>query len=198
MRIAIALAVLALSIFPVSIHAALPSYYAMGLYASADHTCFCWRPFGENAWARIEMWVWCLPSTKGLIGAEFKVRHVPGVSRVDDPVYNPDISVRLGDIGTGVRVSFGTCQMDWAWICHEELWVRSSAQTQMVIVPHPQDGSLGAASCEMGFPMYPFTALYPLYINTESAPMLCCLQPLEVVVGTESTTWGAIKELFTE
>jgi hypothetical protein len=198
MRTAIALAVLVLSIFPASTHAALPGYYTMGLFASADHTCYCWCPFGENAWARIEMWVWCLPSTKGLLAAEFKVQYVPGVQRVDDAVYNPDISVQLGLIGTGVGVAFGACQMNWAWICHEELWVRSSAQSEMAIVPHPESGLIRVASCEMGYPEYSVSVLHRLYVNREAAPMLCCLQPLEVVVGTESTTWGAIKELFTE
>ena len=60
----------------------------------------------------------------------------------------------------------------------------------------PPTGRIFIATCEVGYPSEDATPFIHLYINHASSPMLYCKVPLEIVVGTESATWGASKDLF--
>lgn len=99
MKRAIVVTAIALSAFAVSTRAQLlplKGYIGhIGLYNSEAFGLNCWCPIGGSAWGRIEMWVWCLPSTEGLKCAEFDVQYPgPGIPAREEVEYNTEIALR--------------------------------------------------------------------------------------------------------
>lgn len=193
MRKAIVCAVLGLLVLPAV--AGATDY--VGLFTSSDHTTSAWCPIGDVSLARIEMWIWFLPDAGGNMCAEFGMEYPSNVIATEE-TYSEIVSIRLGNLDVGVSVCFTSCRPGgtWYWLCHETLWVTSGEETMIRIVPNPSTGNMFIATCEVGYPAEDAVPLIHLYINHASSPMLYCKIPLEIVVGTESVTWGAIKNLF--
>ena len=176
-----------------SVSAVLPPVGYIGIFKDDTHAVdprantVCPGPYGM-----FSAWIWCLPSVNGLQAAEFAVAFPP-VVLIQATVKNPNITVELGTLQTGISIAFGetTCQMDWAWLYQLTCVVLSPTpvQTKIDIIPHPGTLPVPAyqfATCELGYPIEPCIYLTPLYL---------CYVP-DGPLGVQETNWGAIKSLF--
>jgi hypothetical protein len=129
-------------------------------------------------------WIWCLPSAKGMHGAEFALSCPPAV-RIDESGMNPAISEVYGHLPwqeVSVTFSDGMCQMDWVWLF--------KLQCVCVDVQSPMAVGFTAhqfANCDPGYPMEPCICVTPLYI---------CPNPSPGPIAVRRETWGTIKELY--
>jgi len=173
--------------------AKLPPRGFISLYADGarSYSSYC-QVYPGNSIAKIEMWVWCLPGENGLWGAEFAVGYPENVIR-DRIAYNSRLSSIVGDPLSGVSTRFDACQWDWCWIAHQRLYVNSIQQTYLEVVPHPGPGVFQFFNCGGGNPAEPCLKGTNLYLNVPTNP---CLPP-ETAIGTEGSTWGTMKSLFT-
>lgn len=173
--------------------AELPSRGNISLYADQARLYNAYCPLGPgHGIGRIEMWVWCLPGETGLSGVQFAVGYPPNAVR-DRIVYNSVLSAVAGDLD-GCSAFFGACQWDWCWVAYQSLYVNSPEQTLVEIVAHPVAGVFQFSNCEPGYPNEPCLKGTSLYINDDSLP---CLPP-ETAIGSEGSTWGAVKDLYGE
>jgi hypothetical protein len=171
----------------------LPPEGYIGIFKDATHNTdpaantVCPGPYGAFG-----AWIWCLPSENGLQAAEFAVSF-PATVLVSGTVKNPNITVELGTLQTGISVAFGEgmCNMDWVYLYQLTCVLLSPTPvtTKIDIIPHPttQPPAYQFASCELGYPIEPCIYLTPLYI---------CWTPDPGPLGVQETNWGAIKSLF--
>lgn len=174
--------------------AELPPRGYLSLYADGARAFNAYCPLAPNfSIAKIEMWVWALPGENGLHAADFAVAYPSNVIH-DRIVYNSLISAGTGSLLAGYSGVFGACQWDWSWIAHQSLYVNTRLQTYAEIAPHPAIGFFQFYNCQEGYPDEPCMKGTSLYLNTVSYP---CLPP-ETAIGSESSTWGAVKSLYGE
>ncbi len=194
MRRALVLLSLAAAL-PAVAAAELPVTGSIGIYADASHLYNAYCPFAAGyPLAKIEMWVWCLPSTHGLKCAEFAVGYPANALR-DRVTTNPGLASIQGDLGSGYAACFSGCQMDWVWVVHQTLYMTTNASTYAEIVPHPSIGLYRFFNCDSPGCCYePALKGATLYISNSSYP---CLPP-EVAIEAEPGTWGAVKSLYAE
>jgi len=193
---AILLAVAVLFVAGSAIAAGPISY--IGLFKDINHNMTT-PPLGNSVCttASFYCWIWCLPSDRGMYGADFcltKPTSAEGEIPVIDIIVqiatiNPGITAPLGDLWSGMSVTFSTCQMDWIWLYNLRMRDYSDetpVHGMIEVVPHPGTEPLPAlqlVNCNMD--LEPFVYLTPLY--------LC---PTESPLGVQETNWGAIKSLF--
>jgi len=179
---------------PGAVLAELPPTGSIGLYADASRQYYACCPFFESyPVARVEVWIWCLPSTRGLKCAEFAIAYPPNVIR-DRIVYSPLISSSQGDLINGFSACFSACQMDWVWVAHQSLYI-VHLSSYAEIVPHSGVGLYRFFNCDSGDCCYePCLKGTNLYFNSTA---YLCLPP-EIAIQTDESTWGAVKELFKE
>jgi hypothetical protein len=158
----------------------LPERGFISLYAdgSRSYSSYC-QVYPGNSIAKIEMWVWCLPGENVIL---------------DLITYNSGLATIAGDPLTGISACFDACQWDWCWIAHQTLYVNSIQESYLEVVPHPGAGVFRFFNCGDGHPAEPCLKGTTLYLNAPTNP---CLPP-ETAIGTEGSTWGTMKSLFTE
>jgi len=173
-------------------HAQLPSRGNISLHADESrlYSSYC-RVNPGNPIAKIELWIWCLPSENGLRGAEFAVGYPANVI-LDRTVYNASLSAIVGNPLTGISASFSACQWDWCWISHQTFYINSTEETYLEVLPHPELGVFQFRNCDSGNPAEPCLKGTTLYLNVQTTP---CLPP-EAAIGIEGATWGGMKSLF--
>lgn len=133
-------------------------------------------------------WIWVQPSDLGMICSEFMVTNPPWVLNTGT-VVNPAHSVALGDPFTGYSICFGTCNLDWTWLVQLSALPTAAGTPGFVnIVAHPDAGAFQVANCEDGYPIESLILLNNLGIN----------QDAEFAIGTETSSWGAIKSMVSE
>jgi len=180
---------------PVPSVADLPLTGTIGVYADGAHqyNAYCPFPIGAPI-AKVEMWIWCLPSTRGLRCADFSIGY-PANALQDLVTSNPGVSSSQGDLAGGYSACFDACQLDWVWIAHQSLYLTSNASTYVEILPHPGIGLYRFLNCDSpnccNEPAIKGSTLY----LSDSAH--ACLPP-EIAIGTGSDTWGAVKALYKE
>lgn len=175
-----------------SLDAQPPPRGVISLYADGAHSynAYCTLPWGYSI-AKVEMWVWCLPSENGLWGAEFAVSY-PSNVMADRVTYNSNLAIKQGGLLEGLSAAFGACQWDWCWIAHQTLYVISPEQTNLGVAPHPASGFFQFFNCSEGHPAEPCLKGSDLYLNVSTVP---CLPP-ETAIGVGGSTWGGVKNLF--
>jgi len=159
----------------------------IGIYASPDgvmdtHSTCSISPvvFDET----FVMWIWVLPSSRGMNAVEFRLSRPTLITQELDAVSNPDITIELGSLSAGISSAFGSCQNGWTWTHQQLCSSRSTTPRFFSIIVNPSSGLFQVASCEPGNPLEPATRLTHLYLY----------QPC--VYATKDATWGAIKSLF--
>jgi hypothetical protein len=164
----------------------LPPVGYIGVYGDAGHTLnsVCPAPY-----AGFPAWIMCLPPAEGLQAAEFALNLPAGQVISLAAVKNPNITVELGALTTGISIAFGetTCQLDWVYLYQLTLMMLGPGPSRVDIIPHPGVQPVPAyqfASCALGYPIVPCIFHTPLY--------LCQSGPL----GVQESNWGAIKSLF--
>lgn len=131
-------------------------------------------------------WIWVLPSDFGMICSEFRV-DIPAWTYNIGTLANPDHSVALGDPISGVSICFSECNYGWTWLYQLTILpLAPLTPGYITIAERPDAGAYQVANCEPGYPIEPVTILNHLALN----------QPCEV--GTETSSWGAIKNIVSE
>jgi hypothetical protein len=187
--------IIILTTVPAAVPAELPPTGNIGLYADAARQYYAYCPFFVGyPVAKVELWIWCLPSTQGMRCAEFAIGYPTNVVR-DRIIYSPLLSSTQGDLVGGLSACFASCQMDWCWIAHQSLYVVDHQASYAEIIPHPGVGLYRFFNCESESCCYePCLRGTTLYLNSNVSP---CLPP-ELAIGTDGSTWGALKGLFAE
>lgn len=153
----------------------------IGLFADGGHSvCNVNAP---APFFPFTMWVWCMPSIRGMQAAEFMVAYPANVIG-STVTQNPLINVALGSLNAGISVSFSECQATWQWTHQQSCFLMDMNANTIQIVAHPGSGVYQFATCEIGFPLEPTTRLTHLYLNQNC------------VYATQDASWGAIKSLF--
>ena len=159
-------AFLALSLgaaLPCRASATLPPDGYIGLFVDENHsTCdvfYAGSPFTE-----FTMWIWCLPSDKGLQSAEFKVMYPANVTPGANITLNPHIVASTGDLNGGTSVTFDDCQTDWVWTHQQECYLINN-RCGVIRIDDLPGSSLGFYTCAPGDPEQPLIAFGRLGIN---------------------------------
>jgi hypothetical protein len=157
----------------------------IGLFADADRSiCEVISPGGFYPF---EMWIWIQPHIdNGTICNEFRICYPPNVIQSTVTWNDPIISVMLGDLPSGLSVCYIICQYDFFWIAHQACYLTDTTPAWIEVCAHPDVGVVQYADCTPGYPVWPSTIWNHLALN----------QPC--VIGTEESSWGAIKSMVSE
>ena len=178
------LVVAAIALFAGSAYAGPQAF--IGLYTDAAHSnC---RQDVVAASVPFIVHIWVQPSDLGMICAEFSFLFPPTYYAIGT-LANPDHSVALGAPPTGVSICFPTCQTDWTWLYQMTMLpLAAGIPDYMNIDIRPDAGAYQVANCEDGYPIESLIILNNLGLN----------QDCEMAVGTETSSWGAIKSIVAE
>ena len=165
---------------------AQPDTSYVGLFADVDHTTWDVLYVGPSA-TDFTMYIFWLPSVRGLQGVEFKVKYPSNVLGMA-VTSNPSITLDFGSLSAGILSVWGEgdCQQAGVWVesHNQECLLRSNVASMIEIVAHPTSGKIEVATCELGYPLEPVRKFTNLCTNQ------AC------VTATETKTWGAIKGLY--
>ena len=183
---------IALILCPIVLHSQ-PLHGYIGLFTDDCHSSWC--ATGEAIYP-VEMWVWCLPSINGQICSEFAV-HYPSNVIVSTVTGNVAIlTVTLpgciyceGDM-CRAACCYYSCQTQWHWIFHQQLWVTDQMKSYCEIVEYPDGGTYQFYNCFPGYPSEPCIRYTKLFINYAPGDPECD------ATAVESKNWGAIKKLL--
>ena len=171
----------AILLFAGSINAQPGTSY-MGVYGDANHSICRVDPI---QYVPFHAYIMVLPSVRGMQAAEFTLL-LPGTIITSGTAKNADITVELGSLTGGISCAFGSCHSDWTVLydltCIALATVPGFIGLSGDISVNPPIFAI--ASCEPGYPSEPVIYHAPL----------ACYQPCNV--ATQSSTWGAIKNLF--
>jgi hypothetical protein len=165
-----------------SLFAEAPGQAYIGVYGDEGHSVCSVNP---ALYTPFDVWIWILPGYLGVQAAEFQV-NFPATIVTTQTITNPEISVGLGTLTGGISVAFFTCHYDWVYTHHLTCLAIGATPGAIQLAGdssvHPP--LFVIATCEEGFP---YGTL--VYLNA-----LAVFQPC--VIGTQSSSWGAIKNLF--
>lgn len=180
---------------PAASMAQLPETGICSLYADGTRVYYATCPFPAGyPIAKVEMWIWCLPSVRGLAGADFAVSYPSGLIK-DRVTWSPLLSSAPGDLAAGYSATFSACQRDWSWVAHQTLYLTTHQVAVAELAPHPVVGAMRFLSCEgSGCCWEACIKGTSLYFNSTVSP---CLPP-ELAIGEPSPTWGALKGLYVD
>lgn len=168
---------------------AQPPIGYIGLFTDESHDVWCATGVGFYP---VEMWIWCLPSERGMICAEFQVCYPTNVIRSTMTWNEPHIELAIGDLLNGLSVCLQNCKTTWFWIAHQLLYVTDQTQSYASICPHPDVGVYQFANCEPGYPTEQCIKYTNLYLNYEQPDPEC------MGTATRDASWGAIKSMIKE
>jgi hypothetical protein len=160
----------------------------IGIWADANHVDCDVFP---AIYTQFDAYVWCLPSSRGLIAAEFAVSFPAWVITLAT-AQHPNIAISLGSLMTGISVAFGegNCQRNWVWLHRVTCMSLANTSGLISIIPHPAVQPVPAyqfASCEPGYPIESCTILSSLYVN-QSCSWCIPSVPVLTNVTVESST----------
>ncbi len=164
----------------------------LGIFTDENHTSWCGS--AASVPGTFNAWIYALP--RGDVGtwcAEFMLQMPADASlMLGSSTPNPDNSVIMGDLTTGVSFCFVECQYGWT-VIYEILLVDTGGNQNVIqIVPHPDAGGPNFVECTEERPMYEAVAFNNLYVNyTDGVDPECS------ATATAERTWGAIKSLYT-
>ncbi|UCF06936.1 MAG: hypothetical protein JSV33_07925 [bacterium] len=153
----------------------------IGLFVDDSHSFWCAEGSGFYSF---EMWIWCLPSERGMICAEFMCVYPANVIQ-STLTTNPIVSVTLGTLDTGMSVCYFACEWDWNWPFHQTLWVTDATESVITIEKHPDPNivCIQFANCEPGYP-------------TECVSPISMIEINHCTNAVDESSWSAIKGLL--
>ncbi len=167
----------------------LPSVGYIGIWADQYHSDCDVFP---AQYTTFDVWIWCLPSYRGLNAAEFAVG-IPPTVIILSTVQNSDITVSLGTLTEGISVGYGECQPDWTYTHHLTCMNLGAAGVpdSIDIIPHPDilpSPAYRFANCECGYPIEPCNKYTPLRLNQICNPAPPQLPHLVGITVESATT----------
>ena len=167
----------------------LPDTAYVGLYADVGSTLRSYNYTATPpAFTIFYMYIYWLPSKKGLLGADFMISYPENV--VGSTVYTDQtIAIVMGSLSTGMSFTYkaDSCQTDWVYSHRQRILLSDATQSQIEVVEHPPatpegQGYLDVVSCTYDLdPLKRFTHLYLNWVGP---------------TAVESKSWGSIKSLF--
>ncbi len=162
-----------------------PNSY-IAVYFDEARTSYCHYP--PAPFAGFTAWIWILPSDLGVAAEEFAVEWYGNGYNTGVTMNEAVITVSMGDLFSGISAT-GPCQYEWFWLAQLDfLPLDITTPGGVNIIPHPQYGTLIYSSCEQDNPIYDLIVLTNGYWNTDPCPE----------IAVESTSWGAIKSMYSE
>jgi hypothetical protein len=176
------LLVFALLIVSSAVHAYSPDSTYVALFADTLRTSHR-ADYGGTGITPFEMWIWWLPSARGVQAAEFKIIY-PASLIQGSVTQNDSLSISGGTgMTTGIYCAWIWCQHDWTWSHRQDLYLRNSTQGVVVIAPSNLSNKLQIGCCG-GVPLEPVRKLDDFCLNYDCG------------LAVHEATWGAIKELY--
>ncbi len=158
-------------------------YGYIGLFVDDMHSTWC------TTASSFDMYVWCLPSTNGMMGFEHAISYPGNIIPSTVTSNSSVISVCMGDLSSGISCGLNACEEDWIWTHKQTLFVTDGVQTNIEIIEHPDVGAYQFTNCEDGFPIEACVKFTDIMVNTDPTSPSC-------VRGTGEESWGAIKSLY--
>lgn len=184
--------VVVLTLVATAVSAQPPVPY-IGLFTDEFHSVWC--ASNPAPFYPVEMWVWCLPSERGMICAEFDISYPVNVIQ-STVTLNPELGIIIPDppYPEAFILCFVDCKWDWAWLFHQTLYVVDQTPTYIEIIKHPDPDieHIRFANCEPGFPVEPCIKYTNMYLNYEPPDPEC------LGTATQDASWGAIKSMISE
>ncbi|UCF04442.1 MAG: hypothetical protein JSV33_10930 [bacterium] len=174
--------------------AQLPPVGYLALFIDEERSGWCVNGGGASFYP-FEMWIYCLPSERGMLGAEFAVCYPTNIIQ-STVTTHPEVSVEIGTLPDGISVAFSTCQLDWVWPYHQTLYVTDLTKTAVRLKKHPDPDitDYQFVTCEPGYPIEPVNLYtWRIFVNYEAGDWECGL-----LIGTKDSSWGAIKSMYNE
>lgn len=138
-------------------------YGSIGLYVDENRSSNTMTYAG--AITEFTMYVFCRGGSQGMAAVEFAVAYpanvIPG-----GVTTSPLVSVELGDLASGMSAAFSSCQVEWFWSHHQQLYLTSGEETRIEIGEHPVVGALQEATCEPGYPLEPLAISSSICLNS--------------------------------
>ena len=162
----------------------LPSNTYVGLFADSGHSVMSVNYAGTAT--QFELWIWWLPSERGLQAVEFGMTYPANVIRSTITCAVPGIGACWWwNNSTCLAFDEGLCQMDWVWTHHQTCFLTDAMPSVIEIGPFSGMSEIESYTCEAGYPAGPATIiLNKLALNQEE------------VIAVEPQSWGAIKNLY--
>jgi hypothetical protein len=173
-----------LTIAAIALFAAPASAQVYSLWADAEMTS-CGAPMG----GMFNVYVFCEPGPEGCFGGEYRFVDVPlhfNLSTTPNPVLS---AATIGAWYGGDGITYGTtaCQAAPFWVCNMQMLDNDGVTTPVMyyLEANAASGIFGVTSCiEPGRPIFEATLYNHFGVHTDC------------VVGTEESSWGAIKSMM--
>jgi hypothetical protein len=163
---------------------ACPLKAYIGLYADEYHSD-CRQD--TYPYAMFNVWAWVLPSYNGIECVEYRLEKPDWLEYVGI-TYSPIVIHPIAPndwFGDGGTLCFAYCRYQWAWVCQYQIIPLTSGQTGYITVHERlSTGLMQAKVCDVAVGTEDLVALNYLALN----------QPC--TIAAESTTWGAIKNMY--
>jgi hypothetical protein len=166
--------------------AAAYDYGYIGLFADEARTSWCLE---SPAYVQFDMYVFCLPSDNGVRAVEFSIGMPPSYVVVANTP-GPTVSVTLGDYLNGISYSLYLCVSEWFLLDTYSILPTADGQAAIWLKGHGETGEISIASCLTGYPIEQALAYTSVFVNYPPGSPECS------GVGTEESSWGAIKEML--
>jgi len=166
-----------------AVYAYSPDSSYVALYA--DTLRSGWRVNrGGGAVTPFELWIWWLPSVRGIRAAEFRIIYPTSV--IQGTVTASDsLSIQFGTLPNGMAVSWIYCQHDWAWSHHQDIYLKDANPAQIMVSTSNASGKLQIVWCPpVGAPIEPVRKWNNFCLNYDCG------------TAVHSRSWGAIKDLY--
>ncbi len=163
------------------------------LFTNTTHDAWCAYP-PPLRYQAVTVYMFARPPEDGFRATECKITIPDPCASIVAETYHPAMNLDMGDWDTGKSLSFESCQSA-DWVLCVELEVLSLAcawsdSCQVIELSERNDSAfLGFATCVTGFPPEAAGHQYDVYLNCEPCPD---------IIATEETSWGAIKNLYSE
>ena len=180
-------------LFSLPLSAQAQQMTALVLHAddTGEHNAIC--EFPEGYAAKAELFVWVKPLI-GIEGVFFSLDYQDYLIPEDMVINESNVIAYLGDLDSGIEI-LTTCIAVDSWLVRQTFWIVSNEASWLEIAPHsnPDINQIGYVICGGG--MFEFEGTGGLFINMPSDGW-ACKDPLDLVVGTQESSWGAIKALY--
>ena len=180
-----------LFLFPLSVQAQQMTALVLHADDTGEHNAIC--EFPEGYAAKAELFVWVKPLI-GIEGVFFSLDYPDYVIPEDMAINEDNVIAYLGDLDSGIEILTICLAVD-SWLVRQTFWIVSNEASWLEIAPHsnPYINHIGYVICGGG--MAEFEGTGGLFINMPSDGW-ACKDPLDLVVGVEESSWGAIKSLL--
>jgi hypothetical protein len=167
---------------------------ALDIFTNSTHDAWCAYPLPSVPYQPVDVYFFARPPADGFRATECKMVLPDPALSIVNTVYHPLMNLAFGDWATGMSLSFSGCiSADWTLCATISLLAFPPGvgpDCQVIeLLPRDDSGFFGFATCATGYPPEAAYHAYDVYLNCEPCPD---------IVATKDSSWGAIKNLYSE